>query len=223
MSQQSARGDAPGRPRRRVVVWRHGRTTWNLGKRFQGQTDIALDDVGVAQAERAARMLATLAPSLIITSDLSRARDTADVLGRLTGVEVIVDSGLREFDAGAWEGLTQKEIKERFADEWHAWRRGEPIRRGGGELDTEVSARSVAAIERALEKIPFDGTLVAVSHGGAGRLAIAGLLGLPPEHWSALGALSNCSWSIVGEDSRGWRLLEHNAGTLPEPVLGDDQ
>jgi probable phosphoglycerate mutase len=115
------------------------------------------------------------------------------------------------------------EIRAQFADEWAAWRRGEVIRRGGGELDDEVVDRVTAAIERALEKIPPTGTLIVVSHGGAGRLAIAGLLGLPKEHWSALGALANCSWSVLGQNTRGWRLYEHNAGTLPEPVLGDDQ
>ena len=60
--------------RRRVVLWRHGRTSWNAESRFQGTTDIPLDDVGVAQAERAARDLATLGPHRIVASDLDRAR-----------------------------------------------------------------------------------------------------------------------------------------------------
>jgi len=223
LSTRSDWGDPPGRPHHRVVIWRHGRTEWNLSKRFQGSTDVPLDDVGRAQAARAARMLATLEPDLIISSDLSRARETAEILAGLTDCDVLIDSSLRETYAGGWEGLTNVEIRAQFPDEWTAWRRGEVIRRGGGELDDEVVARVTAAIERALEKIPPTGTLVVVSHGGAGRLAIAGLLGLPREHWSALGALANCSWSVLGQDIRGWRLYEHNAGTLPEPVLGDDQ
>ena len=62
---------------RRVVLWRHGRTAWNATNRFQGQTDVPLDEVGVLQGERAARNLATLKPDLIVSSDLGRARTTA--------------------------------------------------------------------------------------------------------------------------------------------------
>ncbi|CAM5661828.1 Phosphoglycerate mutase OS=Streptomyces microflavus OX=1919 GN=Smic_23610 PE=4 SV=1 [Streptomyces microflavus] len=51
---------------------------------------------------------------------------------------------------------------------------------------------------------------------------IGRLLGLEAHHWEGLGGLTNCCWSVLGEGARGWRLLEHNAGTLPEPVLGDD-
>lgn len=205
------------------MLWRHGRTEWNSKGRFQGQVDIALDEVGVEQAERAARMLATLAPDAIVSSDLARARDTADALARLTGKPVTLDVGLREFYAGGWEGLTVAEIKEAYSEQYLAWRRGEPVRRGGGELEIEVAERVAAAIERAVEKLPDGGTLVAVSHGGASRVSIGRLLGLPPQLWISIGPLANCCWSVLGEVTRGWRLLEHNAGTLPEPVLGDDQ
>ena len=64
--------------------------------------------------------------------------------------------------------------------------------------------------------------LVVVSHGGTIRTTIGRLLGLAPVTWESLGGLSNCCWSVLGEGARGWRLTEHNAGTLPEPVLGDD-
>ena len=67
---------------RKIVFWRHGRTPWNAEQRFQGQTDIDLDDVGTGQALRAAGMLATLEPSMIIASDLLRARATAQPLAR---------------------------------------------------------------------------------------------------------------------------------------------
>jgi broad specificity phosphatase PhoE len=62
-----------------------------------------------------------------------------------------------------------------------------------------------------------------VTHGGTARVTIGKLLGLPEQYSGVLGGLSNCSWSVLGEGHRGWRLLEHNAGSLPEPVFGDDR
>jgi glucosyl-3-phosphoglycerate phosphatase len=207
----------------RVVIWRHGRTPWNLEGRFQGQTDVPIDEVGLAQARRAAALLAGLRPAAIVASDLQRAVRTAETLAELTGLPVGVDEGLRETYAGAWQGKTDTEIKAAFPQEWAAWRSGHTSRRGGGETEPEVADRVVEAIHRALKGVAPRGTLVVVSHGGAARVAIGRMIGLPHNHWSGLGGLSNCCWSVLGAASRGWRLLEHNAGTLPEPVIGDDQ
>ncbi|MET9483449.1 histidine phosphatase family protein [Streptomyces sp. NPDC006638] len=214
-------GSGRGRGRR-IVLWRHGQTAWNLERRFQGSTDIELTDAGVAQARRAARLLASLRPDAIVASDLSRAAATAAELAGLTGLEVAYDAGLRETFAGDWQGLTHEEIVGRFGEQYAAWKRGEPVRRGGGELETEVADRAAPVVLRHAEKLPDDGTLVVVSHGGTIRTTIGRLLGLEAHHWEGLGGLSNCCWSVLGEGARGWRLLEHNAGTLPEPVLGDD-
>lgn len=208
---------------RRVVIWRHGRTPWNLEGRFQGQTDVPLDEVGMAQAQRAAALLAGLHPAAIVASDLQRAAATAEALSEVTGLPVTLDKGLRETYAGTWQGKTDAEIQAAFPEEWQAWRTGHATRRGGGETEPEVADRVVAAIHRAVETLPPKGTLVVVSHGGAARVAIGNMIGLPHEYWSSLGGLSNCCWSVLASASRGWRLLEHNAGTLPEPVMGEDQ
>lgn len=206
----------------RIILWRHGQTAWNLERRFQGSTDIELTDTGVAQAKRAARLLASLKPDAIVASDLKRAAATANELAALTGLPVTHEQGLQETYAGEWQGLTHDEIIARFGDQYAAWKRGEPVRRGGGELETEVADRAAPIVLRHAEKLPEDGTLVVVSHGGTIRTTIGRLLGLESHHWEGLGGLSNCCWSVLGQGARGWRLLEHNAGTLPEPVLGDD-
>lgn len=207
---------------RRIVLWRHGQTAWNLERRFQGQTDIELTEAGVLQARRAARLLAALRPDAMICSDLVRTRATAAELVALTGLEVTYDSALRETYAGVWQGLTHDEIIARHGEQYAAWKRGEPVRRGGGELETEVADRAAPVVMAHAEKLSDAGTLVVVSHGGTIRTTIGRLLGIEPRNWEALGGLSNCSWSVLGESVRGWRLLEHNAGSLPEPVLGDD-
>ncbi len=158
----------------------------------------------------------------MVSSDLQRTAATAATLAAVTGLEVSHDAGLRETYAGVWQGLTNTEIQERYPEEYRLWRLGEPVRRGGGELNTEVADRAVPVVLDAVKALPDNGTVVVVSHGGTIRMAIGRLLGLDPYHWEALAGLSNCCWSVLGEGARGWRLQEHNAGTLPEPVLGDD-
>ncbi|MEV6672110.1 histidine phosphatase family protein [Streptomyces sp. NPDC051162] len=207
---------------RRIVLWRHGQTAWNLERRFQGSTDIELTGTGVAQARRAARLLAALRPDAIVASDLKRAAATAAELAAVTGLPVAHDAALRETYAGEWQGLTHEEIIGRYGEQYAAWKRGEPVRRGGGELETEVADRAAPVVLAQADKLPDGGTLVVVSHGGTIRTTIGRLIGLESSSWEALGGLTNCCWSVLGEGARGWRLLEHNAGTLPEPVLGDD-
>jgi broad specificity phosphatase PhoE len=208
---------------RRVVLWRHGRTAWNAESRFQGTTDVALDEVGVAQAERAARDLATLSPHRIVSSDLQRARVTAETLAGMVGLEVGTDPDLRETYAGSWQGLVREEIVAADGDTWRRWIAGDDVRPGGGETRTEVATRVSGAVLRHVEGLPPGGTLVVASHGGAVRACIGTLLGLPVEHWTTLGGLVNCAWSVLEEQPDGrWRLVEHNARSLPEEVVGDE-
>jgi len=87
----------------RLILWRHGRTEWNLVGRFQGQLDVELDDVGVTQAEEAAHRVAAYSPDLIVASDLRRASRTAQCLGALLDREVSLDARLRERSFGTWD------------------------------------------------------------------------------------------------------------------------
>ncbi len=204
-------------PSVRLVLWRHGQTQWNVDGRFQGQSDIPLDSVGKEQAERSARLLAALQPAAIYSSDLIRATATAAPLARLTGLPVILDKDLRERYGGLWEGLTDVEIRARYPVEHAQWLPP------GGESSGTVADRAGAAMERIAEALTPGALAVVVSHGAALRLGAARLLGLPEELWGAVGPLANCAWSVLGRRRGRWRLLEHNAGTLPEPVLSDDR
>lgn len=232
-------------PARRLVLWRHGRTLWNVEHRFQGHSDIPLDDVGLMQAAESAKVLADLDPDLIVCSDLGRARQTAGALADLVGLEPVIDPDLRETNGGAWEGLVDTELRERFPA-FAQWTADEDVRPdGGGETRGEVATRVVRAIDRALGLLPPGSTLVVVAHGGSLRAGMGRLLGLPQEHWGALGGLNNCAWSLLVErdaatvrpvtdaasgptdpaastPARRWRLREYNGWSLPEPALGDD-
>ena len=201
----------------RLVLWRHGQTQWNVEGRFQGQSDIPLDLVGEQQAERAARLLAALQPSAIYSSDLARAAMTAAPLARLTGLTVISDKDLRERYGGLWEGLTDTEIRAQYPVEHSQWRPPE------GETSAAVADRACAALERIADTLTPGTLAVVVSHGAALRLGAARLLALPEEFWGVIGPLANCAWSVLGRRRSRWRLIEHNAGTLPEPVLSDDR
>ena len=167
-------------------------------------------------------MLAALRPNLIVSSDLSRATSTAAPLARLTGLEVILDKDLRERHGGSWEGLTDAEIRERYPQEHATWTPPD------GEPSAAVADRVAAALQRTATAVAEqvtgrDGLAVVVSHGAALRIGMSRLFDLPDELSGMLGPLSNCSWSVLGVRYGRWRLLEHNAGTLPEPVLGDDR
>ncbi|MFY7812445.1 MAG: histidine phosphatase family protein, partial [Candidatus Nanopelagicaceae bacterium] len=102
----------------RIVLWRHGQTDWNLENRFQGHSDIPLNATGFAQARRAAPLLMGLKPSKIVSSDLVRARQTAEALSEISKLQVLIDAGLRETNGGKWEGRTGAENRavdfERF-------------------------------------------------------------------------------------------------------------
>ncbi len=206
-----------------MLVWRHGQTAWNLQRRFQGQLDIPLDDRGRAQAAQAAALLAGFSPSAIVSSDLVRARETAQALADLTGLPVATDPRLREIDVGSWQGLTFEEVSQRFPVEAANWRDGGDGRRGGGESLVDVGVRAVAAVDDALLSVGDGGTLVVVTHGAAGRAIVASMIGLPTSSWRALGSLANCCWSLIRDAPSGWRLYDHNAGSPPEIVVGDDR
>ena len=201
----------------RLLLWRHGQTAWNVEGRFQGQTDIPLDETGEQQAERAARLLAALRPDVIISSDLSRAMATAAPLARLTGLTVSTDKDLRERHGGAWEGLSDVQIRTQYPVEHAQWMPP------GGESTATVGERAGAALHRIADGLAPGSLAVVVSHGAALRLGAARLLGLPEDLWGIIGPLANCSWSVLARRSYRWRLIEHNAGTLPEPVLSDDR
>jgi len=216
---------------RRLVLWRHGQTLWNAENRHQGQLDIPLNDVGREQARHAAQTLLAMKPTHVIASDLERALETGQILADLAGVSLSTDERLRETFAGEWQGMTRDEIVAKYPADYAAWGGDSEIRPGGGETRWEVSQRVVAAIEDALKDIPAGGTLVVASHGGALRSALGRLLGLDPRQWTILGVLANAQWSVLSELDENmpklpdlkWRLQEYNAGSLPEPAIGDDK
>lgn len=150
----------------RILLIRHGETAWNRATRIQGHTDIPLSALGVAQAERLASALADEGLSAIYSSDLSRARQTAEALARGRRLEVRLDMGLRERAFGRFEGLSWQEIDQGYPEDAARWRRREPdFAVGGGESLKTFSARCLDAARRATAAHPGE-SIAIVAHGG---------------------------------------------------------
>ncbi|MEN9542943.1 MAG: hypothetical protein RJB54_445 [Actinomycetota bacterium] len=211
------------RARQRVVLWRHGQTNWNIENRFQGHSDIPLNEVGLQQAEHAAPLLLALRPNKIISSDLMRAQQTAAALAKITALDVLIDAGLRETNGGNWEGKTGAENRAEDYDRFVNWLDGDDQPAGQtGERRSEIAHRAVSAIQSALHD--DISTLIVVTHGGTARCILGKMLEMPMNQWSAIGGLSNACWSILesGHHRNGWVLVEHNSGSLPEPIYGEE-
>jgi probable phosphoglycerate mutase len=141
-------------------------------------------------------------------------------LAEITGKPIQLDERLRETFAGEWQGLTGAEIASRYPEEYKAWRAGDPLLKvGGGETRQDVAERMAAAVRDIAARLADDGLAVLTTHGGAARLGIAALIGMPLERFTNIGGLSNGSWSMLRDTDQGWVLVEHNAGTLPTPVV----
>ncbi len=209
--------------RQRVVLWRHGQTNWNIENRFQGHSDIPLNEVGFQQAERAAPLLLALRPNKIISSDLIRAQQTAAALAKIAQLNVAIDPGLRETNGGNWEGKTGAENRAEDYDRFVNWLDGDDQPAGQtGERRSEIALRAVNSIQAALHE--DISTLIVVTHGGTARCILGKMLDMPMNQWSAIGGLSNACWSILenGHHRNGWVLVEHNSGSLPEPIYGEE-
>ena len=209
--------------KQRIVLWRHGQTDWNIQNRFQGHSDIPLNDTGHRQVKKAAPLLKNLAPDRIISSDLIRAQQTAQALADICQLPVAIDAGLRETHGGKWEGKTGAQNREEDFERFVNWLDGDDQPAGEtGEKRSFIAQRAVSAIERALDN--SINTLIVVTHGGTARCILGKMLDMPMNQWSAIGGLSNASWSIIenGHHRDGWVLVEHNAGSLPEPIYGEE-
>lgn len=150
----------------RILAIRHGQTAWNADGRIQGHTDIALDAVGEWQAERLAHALGDEALDALYSSDLARARQTAAPLAARKGLQVRVDAGLRERGFGDFEGLSYKQIEQRWPEQAEAWRRRDPdFGARGGEVLRDFRERVLAAVTR-LARSHRGQSIALVTHGG---------------------------------------------------------
>ena len=155
----------------RLFLVRHGQSTYNAQARLQGQADPPLSDAGRAEAQRLKPALPQFDEGRVVTSDLNRARETAELLG-YPGARL--DARFREINVGAWAGRPLAEFPSGSETAW----RGGPVRAPDGESWEELQARVGSALD---ELIAAGGTWLVVCHGGVVRAALSHVTGADPQ------------------------------------------
>lgn len=201
---------------RRLVLLRHGQTGHNVTGRMQGHLDSMLTEAGFAQAAGAAPEIARLGPDRLLSSDLRRAVDTADVIGAAAGRPVKLDARLRETHLGEWQGRSTAEIEQTWPGAIATWRSDPAWAPPGGESRIEVVRRSRPVVDELDgEYTPdADATVVIVAHSGLIAGLVSGLLALPTSVWPSIGGIGNCRWATLArrDGHLRWRLVGYNVG-----------
>jgi broad specificity phosphatase PhoE len=158
-----------------LLLVRHGETDWNRDGRWQGHSDTHLNEVGREQAARVAGELDGV--DVVYSSDLARARETAEIVAQRLGLPVRLDERLRERSFGAWEGKTAPEIEAEFRDAHARWLAGEGPGADDAEPFAEFAARVQSFLADVLARHPAE-TVLVVAHGGSIRVIHALAKGL---------------------------------------------
>jgi broad specificity phosphatase PhoE len=166
----------------KLILVRHGESEWNKTCRIQGHSDPELTELGREQAYLTADRLSGESVKAVYSSDLTRARATAEIIARSHGLDVTVTELLREANLGRWEGLTQAQAAEQYPEEFRAYR-ADPVanRPPGAERLEAVIARCRAFVDAITKLHDYKCTIVAVGHGGSVRGVIAAVYGLSPD------------------------------------------
>jgi len=194
---------------------RHGSVVGAETRRFIGHLDVPLSPLGEAEAAALARRLSTVKLAAAYSSDLSRTRRTAEILGASHGLEAVPLPELREFSMGRWEGLTAEEIRALDPPAFEAWMADVGrFQFPDGESLSDVATRAWPAFE-GIEARHAGASVLVVAHGGPNRILLCRALGVPLERILALGQ-DYGALSVVERDRDGWtlRLLNHR-----EPLL----
>jgi alpha-ribazole phosphatase len=165
-----------------LILARHGATLNNAEQRYTGQSDAGLSALGLRQAEALAERLASVPLDCIVTSDLRRARTTAECIAACHDLPLCADPDLREMSLGAWEGATRAEALARDPERLRQWE-ADPLRVAppGGETLEAVRERVARALRRWQAHAP-EGRVLWVTHGGIIGVLICHALGLDLRH-----------------------------------------
>ena len=195
---------------KRVIFVRPGETEWNYAERWQGWLDVPLNAHGKTQVERLATLMRNIGLGALYSSDLRRAVETAEVIGRHSGIDPKLDSRLRERNIGRWQGLKLTEVRDWFPDDYALYTTDRmAFRVPDGETLLEVQARMRAAFDSIVAEDAAE-TIGIVSHTVSIRL----LLSLFIDGYTAEDSrLGNSSVTTIERTADGWRMVVPNDTT----------
>ena len=161
-----------------IILVRHGETDWNAGEVFRGRADVALNEIGLRQAELLGEYLGAEKIDFVYSSPLKRAVQTAEAIARPQGLDINTVRNLIDLDYGEWQGLSHQEVRESYRELYRDWLdTPEQVRIPGGESLEEVRSRAMPFVEDAVMRCG-EGRVVFVSHRVVNKVLICALLGL---------------------------------------------
>jgi len=185
-----------------IILARHGETAWNVEEVFRGQIDIELNQTGLKQAELLAESLIGVKIEAVYSSPLKRALKTAEAIARRHRLEVEVSPGLIDCDFGLWQGLSLREVKDKYKKLYEQWAESpQLVKIPGGESLDGVRERALKVVNGVIAK--HTGAVVLVSHRVVNKVLICALLGLDNSHF----------WNIR-QDVGGTTVFSHQNGRL---------
>lgn len=194
----------------RVYLVRHGTTEWNKEEIFRGRADCKLNETGLAEARALAVHLRDADLHAVYSSPLSRAETTARAVAETRGLRVIPEPAFTDIDFGEWQGLPLREVKEKYADLYRAWReRPQDVLFPGGEDLARARARSWEALQRVVGESPGKNLLI-VSHRVITKILICAVLGLGNSHF----------WQIK-QDTTAVNCFEYSRGVFSVALIND--
>lgn len=168
---------------------RHGETDWNRLGKTQGTQNTSLTDLGRYQANQLGNKLKNKPISAIYSSDLDRARETAQIVGKQVGLEPITCELIREVCFGNWQGLSIEEIENKYPGELSKWRNELSFYPQGGESLSSVHSRIKTFLNILKTNHPSsDETILIISHAATIKVSILEILGIPPNFLTKLKA-----------------------------------
>ncbi|MCE5286461.1 MAG: alpha-ribazole phosphatase [Pelosinus sp.] len=195
----------------KVILVRHGQTLWNVDCRYQGQSDVSLNETGLKQARLLAARLLGEDVAAIYASDLGRAKMTAEEIAKRHNLAVSIVPELREISFGEWEGMTFGEIDEKWPGLMsRIFKQPDTVEIPGGETYQAVQQRATQAIDKLVKKHPEE-TIIVVSHGATIRTILCAALEVP----------LTSVWRIR-QDNTAVNVIEYSADNWASVALIND-